>query len=100
MQMSAQRMHVLRGLPSVIVPNPITDGSPAAITYSTNDTQTPVTITLRQGNSNNLQTVQVLTNDSNNGQFVWNPPKSIPNGVDYALQIDVGCTKYSIEIDE
>lgn len=69
------------------VPNPITDGEPQAILYATNDTSTPVTIILRKGNPNDLQTVDVLTNDATNGQYIWTPPKSLPNGYDYALEI-------------
>ena len=69
------------------VPNPITDGEPQAITYATNDTSSPVTIILRQGAANNLQTVDTLTSNANGGQFIWTPPKSLPNGADYALEI-------------
>lgn len=69
------------------VPNPMTDGEPQAITYSTNDTDTPVEIILQKGNANNLQTVDVLTKNANGGQFIWTPPKSLPNGADYALEI-------------
>lgn len=69
------------------VPNPITDGEPAAILYATNDTQTPVTILLRQGPSSNLQTIETLTTSSVGGQFIWTPPLSLPNGQDYALEI-------------
>jgi hypothetical protein len=69
------------------VPNPITDGEPQAITYATNDTVTPVEIILRKGSSTNLQTVEVLTKNANGGQFIWTPPKSLPNGADYALEI-------------
>lgn len=69
------------------VPNPITDGEPQAITYSTNDTDSPVTIILRKGPANNLQTVDTLTTDANGGQFIWTPPPSLPNGADYALEI-------------
>ncbi len=108
------------------VPNPITDGEAAAITYvnidvveglsetasstggalnahglktlanprypsrySTNDTQSPVTILLRQGQTNDLKTLMTLTDNSYNSQFIWTPPKSLPNGNDYALQITV-----------
>ena len=73
------------------VPNPITDGEAAAITYSTNDTQSPVTIILRQGLAENLQTIMTLTDNSYNSQYIWTPPKSLPNGNDYALQITVRC---------
>jgi hypothetical protein len=66
---------------------PVTDGEPQAITYATNDTTTPVEIILRQGPSTNLQTVDVLTRDATGGQFIWTPPKSLPNGADYALEI-------------
>jgi hypothetical protein len=69
------------------VPNPITDGEPAAITYSTNDTESPVTIILRRGQSNNLETIMTLTDNSYGSQFIWTPPLSLPNGVDYALEI-------------
>ncbi|KAK5174313.1 uncharacterized protein LTR77_001393 [Saxophila tyrrhenica] len=69
------------------VPNPITDGEAAAITFSTNDTESPITIILRQGQQGNLQTVMTLTEDAEDSVFIWTPPKSIPNGVDYALQI-------------
>ncbi len=72
-----------------IVPNPITDGEPAAITYSTNNTNSPVTIILRQGQQQNLQTIDTLTSNSYGSQFIWTPPKSLPNGVDYALEIKV-----------
>ena len=69
------------------VPNPVTDGQPQAITYATNDTTTPVEIILRQGPSSNLKTVSILTKDATGGQFIWTPPKSLPNGADYALEI-------------
>ena len=69
------------------VPNPVTDSEPQAITYATNDTSSPLMITLRQGNPNNLQTVDVLTTDATGGQFIWTPPLSLPNGIDYALEI-------------
>ena len=51
------------------VPNPVTDGSPAAILYSTNDTASPVTIILRKGQSGNLQTIETLTKDSYGGNL-------------------------------
>lgn len=69
------------------VPNPITDGEAQAILYATNDTQTPVSIILRQGPSNNLQVIETLTSDSVGGTFIWTPPKTLPNGNDYALEI-------------
>lgn len=69
------------------VPNPVTDGEAAAITYATNDTDAPVTIILRKGPSGNLKTVDVLTTNANGGQFVWTPPPSLANGADYALEI-------------
>ena len=91
------------------VPNPITDGEAAAITFSTcvipvpkrlrvqtnpftyrNDTQSPVTIILRKGQSNDLQTIETLTDNASGSQYVWTPPTSLPNGVDYALEITVG----------
>jgi len=72
------------------VPNPITDGQAQAITYTTNDTTTPVTILLRKGASLSLQTVSTLTTSATGGQFIWTPPKSLANGIDYALQITQG----------
>jgi len=72
------------------VPSLITDGDPAAISYSTNDTESPVTIILRQGQSGNLQTIMTLTDSSHNSQYIWTPKKSLPNGSDYALQIEQG----------
>lgn len=69
------------------VPNPITDGEPQAILYATNDTQSPVTLILRQGAANDLTTIQTLTTDATGGQYIWTPPKSLPNGNDYALEI-------------
>ncbi|KAK3073932.1 hypothetical protein LTR53_004060 [Teratosphaeriaceae sp. CCFEE 6253] len=72
------------------VPNPITDGQPQALTYSTNDTSTPVTIILRKGPSTNLQTVSTLTTSATGGQYIWTPPTSLADGTDYALQIVQG----------
>ncbi|KAK3724850.1 hypothetical protein LTR37_000898 [Vermiconidia calcicola] len=72
------------------VPNPVTDGEPQAILWSSNDTQSPVTILLRKGISTNLKTVSTLTNDATGGTFIWTPPASLPNGIDYALQIKQG----------
>lgn len=69
------------------VPNPITDGLPQVILYATNDTSSPVTITLKNGPKTNLQTVETLTTDATDGQFIWHPPRSLPNGNDYALEI-------------
>ena len=72
------------------VPNPVTDGEPQAILYSTNDTQSPVTIVLRKGNSNNLQTVSTLTTTATGGQYIWTPSKSLADDSDYALEIKQG----------
>ena len=72
------------------VPNPITDGEPQAITYTTNDTQTPVTIILRKGQIGNLDTIATLTTTATGGQFIWTPPNTLPNDDDYALQIKQG----------
>lgn len=72
------------------VPNPITDGQAQAITYATNDTSNPVTITLRQGPSGDLKTIETLTSDATGGQYIWTPSTSLPNGNNYALQIQQG----------
>ena len=69
------------------VPNPITDGEPQAIIYTSNDTSLPVQILLRKGNPAKLRTVDVLKTDATGGQFIWTPPMSLPNGIDYALEI-------------
>ena len=70
------------------VPNPITDGEPAAILWSTNDTSNPVVLTLLQGlNTSNLATVKVITRAGRDGQYIWLPQISIANGDDYALGI-------------
>ena len=72
------------------VPNPVTDGEPQAILYSTNDTTNPVMIILRKGQTGNLQTIATLTNQSYGGQYIWTPAASLPNGNDYALEITQG----------
>lgn len=89
------------------VPNPVTCGEPQAITYSTDDDTTPVSIILRKGPANNLTTIDVLTSKhchvllqgtirtplkalldvANGGQFIWTPRLSLPNGIDYILEI-------------
>ncbi|EMC93601.1 hypothetical protein BAUCODRAFT_150900 [Baudoinia panamericana UAMH 10762] len=69
------------------VPNPMTDGQPQALTYTTNDSFTPVTILLRQGLPRNLETIMTLTTTATGGQFIWTPPTSLPDGSDYALEI-------------
>ena len=72
------------------VPNPVTDGQPQAITYTTNDTLHPVTIILRKGVTTDLTTVEVLTDNSYGGQYIWKPAVSLPDGDDYALEITQG----------
>ncbi|KXL50386.1 hypothetical protein M433DRAFT_430137 [Acidomyces richmondensis BFW] len=72
------------------VPNPVTDGQPQAITYATNDTSSPVTIILRQGEASNLKTIETLTTTATGGQFIWTPSTSLPDGINYALEITQG----------
>ncbi|KAL9601399.1 MAG: hypothetical protein Q9219_002575 [cf. Caloplaca sp. 3 TL-2023] len=52
--------------------------------------QQPVTITLKRGDSNNLQTVSLITGSATGKSFTWNVPRDLPNGDDYALQINQG----------
>ncbi|KKK25838.1 hypothetical protein ARAM_000490 [Aspergillus rambellii] len=56
--------------------------------YWASESNSPVTITLRKGESGNLQTMKVLTTQATGGAFTWTPDKSLPEGTDYALQID------------
>ncbi|KAL3494032.1 hypothetical protein BJX62DRAFT_55805 [Aspergillus germanicus] len=56
----------------------------------------PATITLRQGPANNLKTLKVLTTQAGGGSFTWVPEESLPEGSDYALQIEQnGSINYS-----
>ncbi|KAL3465281.1 hypothetical protein BJX64DRAFT_252789 [Aspergillus heterothallicus] len=56
----------------------------------------PATITLRQGPAGNLKTLKVLTTQAGGGSFTWVPEESLPEGADYAFQIEQsGSINYS-----
>ncbi|KAI9374381.1 Ser-Thr-rich glycosyl-phosphatidyl-inositol-anchored membrane family-domain-containing protein [Aspergillus egyptiacus] len=70
-------------------------GKPATITWN-GDGNAPATITLRKGPSGNLKTLKVLTTQAGGGSFTWVPDKSLPDGSDYAFQIEQnGSINYS-----
>lgn len=69
------------------VPNPITDGQQQVILWSTNDTESDVTLRLLQGSSGSYETIYTITDSGHGGQYVWKPPKWIPNGDNYRLEI-------------
>ncbi|RHZ57807.1 GPI anchored serine-threonine rich family protein [Aspergillus thermomutatus] len=70
-------------------PTHISQGQPATVTWL-GAPDVPVTIYLRKGDANNLEHVQVLTTDAKGGSFTFVPDDSLPDGSDYALQIQQG----------
>ncbi|KAL2818125.1 hypothetical protein BJX63DRAFT_429444 [Aspergillus granulosus] len=75
-------------------PATVYTGKPATMTWS-GDVKTPATISLRQGPSDNLTTLKVLTTQAG-GSYTWVPDESLPEGTDYAFQIEQnGSVNYS-----
>ncbi|KAF7182263.1 hypothetical protein CNMCM7691_001742 [Aspergillus felis] len=70
-------------------PTHIYQGKPATVTWL-GAPDVPATISLRKGDANNLDHVQVLTTDAKGGSFTFVPDESLPDGSDYALQIQQG----------
>ncbi|GFG04817.1 hypothetical protein IFM61606_06169 [Aspergillus udagawae] len=70
-------------------PTHIYQGKPATVTWL-GAPDVPATIYLRKGDANNLDHVQVLTTDAKGGSFTFVPDDSLPDGSDYALQIQQG----------
>ncbi|KAL4872296.1 hypothetical protein BDV12DRAFT_211149 [Aspergillus spectabilis] len=76
-------------------PTAVYAGQPATMTWN-GDPNIPATITLRKGPSGNLKTLKVLTTQAGGGSFTWVPEESLPDGSDYALQIEQnGSINYS-----
>ncbi|KAL2870071.1 GPI anchored serine-threonine rich family protein [Aspergillus lucknowensis] len=76
-------------------PSTVYAGRPATVRWS-GDANAPATITLRQGPADNLKTIKVLTTQAGGGSFTWVPEESLPDGSDYALQIEQnGSINYS-----
>ncbi|KAF7118614.1 hypothetical protein CNMCM5793_008152 [Aspergillus hiratsukae] len=70
-------------------PTHIYQGKPATVTW-VGAPDVPVTIYLRKGDATNLDHVQVLTTDAKGGSFTFVPDESLPDGSDYAFQIQQG----------
>ncbi|KAJ0414427.1 hypothetical protein BJY00DRAFT_295204 [Aspergillus carlsbadensis] len=76
-------------------PTTVYTGRPATMSWI-GDPNAPATITLRQGPANNLKRLKVLTTQAGGGSFTWVPEESLPEGSDYALQIEQsGSINYS-----
>ncbi|KAL2834717.1 hypothetical protein BJY01DRAFT_252899 [Aspergillus pseudoustus] len=76
-------------------PTTVYTGRPATMTWN-GDPNAPATITLRQGAANDLKTLKVLTTQAGGGSFTWVPEESLPEGSDYAFQIEQnGSINYS-----
>ncbi|MCJ1254450.1 hypothetical protein MMC24_002265 [Lignoscripta atroalba] len=72
------------------VPAEVTAGEPTELMWGGGDGESLVTITLKKGDPDNLQSVAILTGDATGNSYTWTPSTSLPNGVDYALQISQG----------
>ncbi|KAL3478981.1 hypothetical protein BJX99DRAFT_255982 [Aspergillus californicus] len=76
-------------------PTHVYTGHAASMSWN-GDPNIPATITLRQGPPDNLRTLKVLTTQARGGSFTWVPEESLPDGTDYALQIEQnGSINYS-----
>ncbi|KAL8720676.1 MAG: hypothetical protein Q9225_002505 [Loekoesia sp. 1 TL-2023] len=71
-------------------PASVTAGSSVTLRWGGGDDSQPVTITLKRGDTNNLQTVSLITGSATGNSYTWNVPSSLPNGDDYAFQINQG----------
>jgi len=67
-------------------PPSVQPGKTYTITYSPAD-NTPTTLILRKGKSGDLTTIATLTTTATGGKFQWTVDSSLPNGNDYALEI-------------
>ncbi|KAL8842703.1 MAG: hypothetical protein Q9170_000359 [Blastenia crenularia] len=90
-------------------PASVTAGQSVTLRWGGGNDNQPVTITLKRGDTNNLQTVALITGkplatlsrvpipktyidagSATGNSFTWSVPSSLPNGDDYALQINQG----------
>ncbi|KAL8943540.1 MAG: hypothetical protein Q9216_000998 [Gyalolechia sp. 2 TL-2023] len=71
-------------------PASVEAGRSVVLRWGGGDDSQPVTITLKRGDTDNLQTVSLITGSATGTSYTWTVPSSLPNGNDYALQINQG----------
>ncbi|KAI4177947.1 MAG: hypothetical protein LQ343_000031 [Gyalolechia ehrenbergii] len=71
-------------------PASVQAGRSVVLRWGGGDDNQPVTITLKRGDANNLQTVSLITGSATGTSYTWTVPTNLPNGEDYALQINQG----------
>ncbi|KAL8944983.1 MAG: hypothetical protein Q9211_000416 [Gyalolechia sp. 1 TL-2023] len=71
-------------------PASVQAGRSVVLRWGGGDENQPVTITLKRGDSNNLRTVSLITGSATGTSYTWTVPTDLPDGDDYALQINQG----------